>query len=125
MFTKDDVIFAYTRRQAIADGVLFDVTELAREAGFRWPVAVTAAVWQRCVRVPDGVTGQDTTGRHWDVLTEFRHIIRARKPAGTELRFEVLVANDDRGPRSVPLKAVIGPDDDGNPCLTVMEPAED
>ena len=26
-----------------------DVTAMAREAGFRWPVAVTAAVWADCV----------------------------------------------------------------------------
>lgn len=36
------VIHTYTRAQAIEDGVLIDVSEMAREAGFRWPVAVTA-----------------------------------------------------------------------------------
>ena len=52
---KDDVvIFSYTRAQAIADGVLIDVSELAKEAGFRFPVAVTAGVWAECVAVPDG-----------------------------------------------------------------------
>ena len=50
---KDDVvIFSYTRAQAIADGVLIDATELAKEAGFRIPVAVTAGVWGECVAVP-------------------------------------------------------------------------
>jgi len=34
------VIHTYTRAQAIEDGVLIDVSEMAREAGFRWPVAV-------------------------------------------------------------------------------------
>ena len=35
---KDDVvIFSYTRAQAIADGVLIDATELAKQAGFRYP----------------------------------------------------------------------------------------
>jgi len=38
------VIYGYSREQAIADGVLIDVSELAREAGFRILVAVTAAV---------------------------------------------------------------------------------
>ena len=63
-----EVIFSYTRAQAIADGVLMDVSELAQESGFRFPVAVTAGVWAECVAVPDGVEGQDETGRLWDVL---------------------------------------------------------
>ncbi len=39
-----DLIFSYTRTQAIDDGVLIDATELARDAGFKWPVALTADV---------------------------------------------------------------------------------
>src|SRR4051812_27741843 len=38
-----EVIFAYTRKQAIEDGVLVDVTETAKEAGFKIPVALTRA----------------------------------------------------------------------------------
>lgn len=39
------VIHSYSRAQAIEDGVLVDVSSMAKEAGFIWPVAVTAAVW--------------------------------------------------------------------------------
>ncbi len=39
------VIFAYTRAQAIEDGVLVDVSETAREASFNIPVAITRTVW--------------------------------------------------------------------------------
>lgn len=63
------LIFSYTRAQALADGVLVDVTVAAKEAGFVIPVAVTATVWAAYVRVPDGVVGQDEGGRLWDVLT--------------------------------------------------------
>ena len=41
----DPAIFAYTRAQAIEDGILVDVSETAREAGFRIPVAITRTVW--------------------------------------------------------------------------------
>ena len=41
----DPVISVYTRAQAIEDGILVDVSETAREAGFRIPVAVTRSVW--------------------------------------------------------------------------------
>ena len=43
MTENDPLVLAYTRREAIADGVLIDATETAKEAGFRYPVALTAA----------------------------------------------------------------------------------
>ena len=62
---EKDVIFRYTREQAISDGVLVDVSDLAREAGFVIPVAITAGVHELC-QPPDKT--QDYTGRLWDVL---------------------------------------------------------
>ena len=44
-----EVIFSYTRAEAIADGVLVDVSETARETGFTVPVALTRAVWADAV----------------------------------------------------------------------------
>ena len=121
-----DIIFAYTRTQAIADGVLMDVTPTAKEAGFRYPVALTAAVWSKFVCVPEGVEDQDETGRLWDILCMLRFAIR-RAHNGSELLFSLHVRNDNRPstPPLIRLKAVCGPDDDGQPCLTVMLPSED
>ena len=68
------VIFAYTRAQAIEDGILVDVSETAREAGFKIPVAVTRTVWDRIIALPEGYRGfQDERGRLWDVLWMARH----------------------------------------------------
>ena len=53
-----EVISAYTRAQAIEDGILVDVSETAREAGIRYPVALTRAVWESCVTVPVNGKGQ-------------------------------------------------------------------
>jgi hypothetical protein len=127
MFTKDDIIYAYTRRQTIADGVLVDVTETAREAGLTVPVAVTADVWSECVALPPGIPGdQDTAGRLWDVLWMLRHAVARGEPDASELRYELSVrVGPNEGPALVELKAVCGPDDDGRPCLTVMFPDED
>jgi hypothetical protein len=72
MFENAEVIHRYTRADAIRDGILVDVSEAAREAGFKWPVALTAAAWGRCVAVPPGVLCQDEAGRLWDVLTMLR-----------------------------------------------------
>ena len=81
----DNVIYAYTRAQAIADGVLVDVSKLAREAGFKIPVAVTAGVWAECVAVPKGILCQDETGRLWDVLMMLRHAIATSERGGIAL----------------------------------------
>jgi hypothetical protein len=121
-----DIIFAYTRAQALADGVLVDVTPTATEAGFRYPVALTAAVWAEFVHVPPRVEGQDEKGRLWDILFMLRFAIR-RARDGSELLFSLHVRNDNQSgtPPLIRLKAVCGPDDDGQPCLTVMLPSED
>ena len=66
------VVSVYTRAQALADGVLIDAGAMAREAGFRWPVAITAGAWSDCVTWSDAdsqrQTHQDESGRLWDVL---------------------------------------------------------
>jgi hypothetical protein len=56
------------RAGALRDGVLIDVSAAAREAGIRYPVALTRAAWERCVTVPPGVACQAEAGRLWDVL---------------------------------------------------------
>lgn len=119
-------IHTYTRQQALSDGVLVDATAMAKEAGFRIPVALTAAAWARCVTVPPDVECQDEPGRLWDVLTMLRFTVEPGKGDGSELRFRVCVQTlPDSGPEIVSLKAVCGPDDDGAPCVTVMLPDED
>jgi hypothetical protein len=121
------VIHSYTRAQAIADGVLIDVSELAKEAGFRIPVAVTAGVWAECVTIPDGVTGQDEKGRLWDVLQMLRFAIGRQRNDTNRTDFAVHVRNDDRegDPPLVRLYALCGPGDDTEPVITVMLPTED
>ena len=119
-----NVIYQYTRAQAIDDGVLVDATSLAKEAGFRFPVALTRSVWEQCVTVPTAVDCQDETGRLWDVLTVLSFAIRSGG-SRTDLLFVVHVKNDRRPPQPVVLKAICGPGDDVSPVMTVMLPDED
>jgi hypothetical protein len=51
MFEDADLVHRYTRADAIRDGVLVDVSAAAREAGIRYPVVLTRAVWERCLAV--------------------------------------------------------------------------
>jgi hypothetical protein len=125
MFEESDLIHRYSRADALRDGVLIDVSAMAREAGIRWPVALTRAAWERCVSVPPGVVCQDEAARLWDVVYLLRCAIGRSSGAG--VRFGVHVRNDnrDRTPPLVRLKAVSGPGDDGEPVITVMLPDED
>jgi len=121
-----EVIHSYTRKQAIEDGVLVDVTKLAKEVGWVTPVALTRAVWDRYVKIPDGVTGQDETGRLWDLLWICR--IQARlRGEGPEMLFKLHVRNDNRedAPPLVTLKAHCRPGDDGAAVVTILLPDED
>jgi hypothetical protein len=122
MFSNNDVMPSYTRAAASADGVLVDVSGTAWEAGLRWPVALTRAVWERCVRVPPGVLCQDEAGRLRDVLWLLGWAIRGTARGAREVRFGVHVRNENReGAASlVRLKAVCGSGDRAEPVVTVM-----
>jgi hypothetical protein len=121
---ENEIIDIYSRRQAITDGVLIDVTVTAKEAGFSCSVALTSAVYERYVRVPEGVEDADITGRLWDILTVLRHA--ARKSIGKpEILFKLSVQVGEHEMKVITLKAVCGSDDDGQICLTVMLPEED
>ncbi len=65
-----EIISSYSRADAIDDGVLIDVTETAKEAGFCYPVAITRNLWHSWLVPSDNVKsiGQDLEGRLWDVL---------------------------------------------------------
>lgn len=90
--TFDEPIFAYTRAQAIEDGVLVDVTDMAKEAGFKWPVAMTRTVYDRYVEVPEELKGQqDIQGRVWDLLRMLWVNIRTGKIDGNQGEFTLLV----------------------------------
>lgn len=122
-----EVIHSYTRAQAIEDGVLVDVSTVAREAGITFPVALTRGAWEQCVTVPAGVRGQDEAGRLWDVLWMLRCMIVAGRAQGSDCRFRLHVRGDnrERTPPQVELRSVCGPGDLGEPVITVMLPEED
>lgn len=117
-------IYNYSRSQAFADGMLVDVTTTAVEAGFNYSVALTRLVWDKYVKVPKGVTGQDQKGRLWDVLVTLNLAIKGRKDAGSMLIFTVHVKQDNGKHVPVKLKSVVGPGDDPKPVITVMLPEE-
>ena len=122
-----DVVYSYTRAQAVADGVQVEVTKTAQEAGIRFPVFLTRTVFDAYVAVPPNVSGQDEAGRLWDVLWMLRFAIQRTKSGVERLPFALYVRNDNRAATLIKLIAVAGPRDidDPAPAITVMMPDED
>ncbi len=127
-----EIISTYTRAQAIADGVLVDAGAMAKEAGYKWPVALTAAAWSDCVAWTDADSDaqvhQDASGRLWDVLFMGAYAIRAHGRSGDRLNFSLYRVPRDgcsTEPERVTLKLIVGPGDDGEPVITILLPQED
>ncbi len=126
------VISSYSRTQAIEDGVLIDVTSMAREAGFKWPAALTHAAWCDCVAWTERDNRfqvcQDESGRLWDVLFMAFYAIRTATAPGDRLLFSLYrVPKDGHSVEAeeVTLKLMVGPGDAGEPVVTIMLPTED
>ena len=127
--TTDDswnIIYAYTRAQAIADGVLVDVTEAAKAIGFKLSTVVTDHLFHDYVEVPvdlDG-EGQSVTGRLHDLMV--LALFAARKAVNTDrVTFKVDFLMAPGRKETVDVVAHIGPGDHGEPVLTIMLPEDD
>lgn len=126
-----DVVFAYTREQAITDGVLVDVSSVASNSGFQIPVAVTSTVWERYIEWTDEdsdkQTIQDESGRLADVLWMLYLACKENKDESS-IKYELyIIPRDDfsKNPVLVTLKSVISGGDAGEPVITIMLPNED
>ena len=121
MLTDDDLIYSYTRAQALADGVLIDVSERARRAGIKYPTACTAGVWSLIDCLPDSdmdaLAGIVRDVRAEEVLRAMLTAIRRGGARGTDrVVFAALGAS---------LWAQCGPGDTDAPCITIMREGED
>lgn len=119
MFADDDLIYSYSRAQALADGVLVDITERARQCGIKYPTACTASVWALIECLPDNDTdtlaGVVADMRLAEVLRAMLAAIRAAR--GTDrVEFATLGAE---------LWAQCGPGDTAAPVITIMYQGED
>lgn len=97
MSEQETIIDAYTRQDAINDGMLVDVSDTseAKEAGFKIPVCLTKSVQELC-EVPNGLEGmQDYKGRLWDVLFMAAQAFRRKKEELVEFKVSFLQANQE------------------------------
>ena len=122
-------IHTYTRAQALEDGFMHDISELAAEYGFRHPVHVAQYAWADAISWPHSAPSQDETGRTWDVLTmarfELLAAIRRGKTSGP-VPFTVvrITAPDRHKPEPIELEIELGPGDEAEPIFTITAPAD-
>ncbi len=130
-FLDMEMVYAYTRSQAIADGVLHDVSELAKQTGFRLPVAVTDTIWTKYIEAsPDLIEyGQSTEARLLDVLMVLYFKIRSlpRDSGSSRITFTVKFLMDGKNEKyeEPELTADCGPADHAEPVITILLPDYD
>jgi hypothetical protein len=125
-----EVIYRDMRAEAIAGGMLMDVSETAREVGFQTQVALTATAWSKVVAwsTSDTMrqTAQDEARRLWDVL--WTAYIPSRRATGyCRVPFQLdAVPRDGTAmlPQSLTLHMHIGRGKGEEPAITIMSPEE-
>ena len=136
-----EIIYTYTTAQAVEDGELILVdTSTSSEAGIRYPVYLTRSVYDKYVKVPEGMEGlQDEEGRLWDVLLMFAIKAQVTKSAVLffhficQLPLQAELESNEKRPlknelvRDVHLKAICTATDFDNPApsIFIMKPSED
>lgn len=118
MFADEDLIYSYSRSQALADGVLIDISERARQNGIRYATACTAGLWALIESIPEPDRDMRDVAeavRISAVLSAMLDVIR--KARGTD-RVEFVALGTE-------LYAVCGPGDTEAPVITIMLEGED
>lgn len=121
-----EVIFSYTRAQAIEDGVLVDESEAAREVGIKCPLAVTTRVSEL---LGDCESPQSRRGRLHDLVWLARCALHKAPARFTvwQQKFEVIMGRAHERV-SNPLREFVlhlGPGDEGELVATITRPGED
>lgn len=114
-----DPIYSYSRAQALADGVLVDLSHVdSSRQHWKYPFACTSTVWaiiEQALEIP----GQDIAGICHDIATMAKLAIPGSKNR-EQILFDVLITGT-----KLRLKLHIGPGDTLAPVLTLMLPYED
>ncbi len=125
-----NAVFTYTRKQALENGVLIDITDTAKEIGFISCVAVTSTVWHGYIVSAKEIEyfGQSVKGRVWDVISRLYFKILCSEATDVVHFKTVFMMPDERHiykHEAVELKAVVSAGDNGEPVLTIMLSEED
>ena len=120
-----NIVFSYTRADALADGVLIDLTPIARTYGFKLPFAVSDALYHGYVVPSEDLEalGQSLEGRLHDLLTLAN--VAARRSMGEDrVYFNVAFLMRPEKTETVQVVLHVGPGDSGEPVLTLCLPED-
>jgi hypothetical protein len=120
LFSREDLISVYTRDDAIRDGEIVDISEMARECGFTVPVGVTRAVWAIIEKKP---AIQDVKGRIWDLLWILK--LRVKNASYNDTVYFTVIMQSGRQKRQSFKATIAASDPTGNPAITIMKIGED
>jgi hypothetical protein len=118
-----------TRAQALADGLLIDISDFAKEAYFRCPMAATGNLFYNYLSPHYDLLswGQSLSARILDTLAVLKTAIRAN-PTARQLTFTasfVMLMEHTPAPIPVQITATLGHGDDGKPVITLSQAEDD
>lgn len=113
-----------SRAQAIAHGVLVDVSASAEDVGWRVPVALTPSAFECYVRAPAKRYAEDEEDRLKDVLAMVGQASATLSLTASAACLTLCARNLRRPEDAFELKAMCEPGDDGQPAVTIMTPEE-
>ena len=124
-----EAVYTYTRQNAIDDGVLVNVSEMATEAGFRYPVAITERLNNHIENIPEEYSHEDYFGRLWDVLLmgmmNIKRAMKYRQESPIVLYDLISHSKGQEHEDLTTLKIMVHGGDNGEPAMTIMFPDED
>ncbi len=116
-----DPIHSYTRKQAIEDGILVDVTALypSDTRMYKYPVAITSEIWSL-------IEGKNEAVWVWDICWMSINYVVSR-PDDSTVIFEVLLPVKKGSERTTTyrLTSKCHPGDDWEPVITIMLEGQD
>ncbi|WP_411330726.1 DUF6573 family protein [Desulfovibrio desulfuricans] len=122
------LICCYTRKRAIDDGIMVDVSDFVSDFGFIVPVAITNNLFTRYIQPTNKLSdaGQSSESRMIDLLVVMM-IKLFQRPNTEQLSFNVsfdMEYEEKIESKLVQILAVIGQGDAGEPVLTIMLPED-
>ncbi len=111
--------------EAIAAGVLIDVTPDAQKLGLTFPVSITRPLWEVGIAPTHALSDEEKSNRLRDVLMAFRLRLSSLVTLSPLIDFPAMLAlSPGAVPQPVPLFALIQPDTRHQATVTLLLPNE-
>jgi hypothetical protein len=112
-------------QQALDAGALIDVTPTAKQLGLSFAVTVTKPLWETGIAPAKTLTEEEQAERLRDVLMALRLRLTAHPTTAPLIDFPALLAFPHGAvPQTVPLFALVQPDEQNQAMVTLLLPTE-